>query len=51
MKSETILQPFVPFSDQDYDNYVDGKRREDGTRSFLESRGITLPEGAPDDRP
>jgi beta-phosphoglucomutase family hydrolase len=44
-------QPFVPFSDQDYDNYVDGKRREDGTRSFLESRGITLPEGTPDDRP
>jgi beta-phosphoglucomutase family hydrolase len=24
----------------DYDTYVDGKRREDGVRSFLESRGI-----------
>jgi beta-phosphoglucomutase family hydrolase len=44
-------QPFVPFSGHDYDTYVDGKRREDGTRSFLESRGITLPEGSPDDPP
>jgi beta-phosphoglucomutase family hydrolase len=44
-------QPFVPFSGHDYDTYVDGKRREDGTRSFLEYRGITLPEGSPDDPP
>jgi beta-phosphoglucomutase family hydrolase len=36
---------------KEYDEYVDGKRREDGTRSFLESRGITLPEGSPDDPP
>jgi beta-phosphoglucomutase family hydrolase len=35
----------------DYDEYVDGKPRADGTRSFLESRGITLPEGADDDPP
>jgi HAD superfamily hydrolase (TIGR01509 family) len=28
---------------------VDGKRRQDGTRSFLASRGITLPEGLPSD--
>ena len=28
----------------DYDEYVDGKPRNDGTRSFLESRGIKLPE-------
>ena len=41
----------VPFEDSDYDEYVDGKRREDGVRSFLESRGIDLPEGAPDDPP
>jgi beta-phosphoglucomutase family hydrolase len=40
--------PFDPVAD--YDQYVDGKRREDGTRSFLESRGIELPEGSPDDR-
>ncbi|MWA05033.1 beta-phosphoglucomutase family hydrolase [Actinomadura sp. LD22] len=45
-------EPFVPFDPvKDYGRYVDGKKREDGTRSFLESRGITLPEGAPDDPP
>jgi beta-phosphoglucomutase family hydrolase len=45
-------ESFTPFdADADYDEYVDGKRREDGTRSFLESRGIELPEGAPDDPP
>jgi beta-phosphoglucomutase family hydrolase len=41
--------PFDPVAD--YDNYVDGKPRADGTRSFLESRGIELPEGRPDDPP
>ncbi len=35
----------------DYDEYVDGKPRADGTRSFLASRGIELPEGQPDDPP
>jgi beta-phosphoglucomutase family hydrolase len=44
--------PFVPFDTvADYDRYVDGKPRLDGTRSFLASRGITLPEGTPDDPP
>jgi beta-phosphoglucomutase family hydrolase len=44
--------PFVPFdSHAEYDQYVDGKPRLDGTRSFLESRGINLPEGTPDDPP
>lgn len=43
-------QPFTPFDPvRDYDEYVDGKPRADGTRSFLESRGIELPEGSPDD--
>jgi beta-phosphoglucomutase family hydrolase len=43
---------FVPFdSHHDYDTYVDGKPRLDGTRSFLESRGIHLPDGTPDDPP
>jgi beta-phosphoglucomutase family hydrolase len=42
---------FVPFSAKDYDSYVDGKPRADGTRSFLESRGIHLPEGSPGDPP
>ncbi|WP_030144777.1 beta-phosphoglucomutase family hydrolase [Spirillospora albida] len=44
--------PFVPFDPvKDYAEYVDGKKREDGTRSFLHSRGLVLPEGAPDDPP
>ena len=42
---------FVPFSSHDYDEYVDGRPRLDGTRSFLESRDIHLPEGSPDDKP
>ncbi len=43
---------FVPFDAvADYDTYVDGKPRADGTRSFLQSRGIELPEGSPDDPP
>jgi beta-phosphoglucomutase family hydrolase len=43
---------FVPFDPhQDYDAYVDGKPRLDGTRSFLQSRGICLPAGAPGDPP
>jgi beta-phosphoglucomutase family hydrolase len=41
---------FVPFDvDSDYFTYVDGKKREDGVRSFLDSRDISLPEGEPDD--
>lgn len=35
----------------DYKAYVDGKLRYDGVRSFLESRGIELPEGDPNDPP
>ncbi|CAM5506527.1 Beta-phosphoglucomutase family hydrolase OS=Streptomyces tendae OX=1932 GN=GUR47_04815 PE=4 SV=1 [Streptomyces tendae] len=40
---------FRPFTDSDYDQYVDGRPRADGVRSFLASRGIELPEGSPDD--
>jgi beta-phosphoglucomutase family hydrolase len=48
--SKRTGQPFVPFDPvKDYDEYVDGKPREDGTRSFLASRGIKLPEGSEDD--
>ena len=43
---------FVPFdATEDYDEYVDGKPRADGVRAFLESRGITLPEGGSHDPP
>src|SRR5919202_2936853 len=45
----------VPFHDfdrpTDYDEYVDGKPRLEGVRSFLESRGIQLPMGSPADPP
>ncbi|GAA0970153.1 beta-phosphoglucomutase family hydrolase [Actinocorallia libanotica] len=41
--------PFDPV--KDYQQYVDGRRREDGVRTFLISRGIALPEGSPGDPP
>ena len=40
-----------PYTDADYFQYVDGKPRYDGVRSFLASRGIELPEGDPSDGP
>ena len=40
-----------PFTDRDYEEHVDGKPRYDGVRSFLESRGIELPQGDPGDPP
>jgi beta-phosphoglucomutase family hydrolase len=40
-----------PFSDQDYNDHVDGKPRLDGVRDFLSSRGLDLPEGSADDSP
>jgi beta-phosphoglucomutase family hydrolase len=43
------FEPFDPVTD--YDEYVDGKPRYDGVRSFLAARGIDLPEGTPDDPP
>lgn len=43
---------FVEFdSEADYLQYVDGRPRYDGVRSFLRARGITLPEGDPADAP
>ena len=51
-RAERTGETFTEFDPvRDYGRYVDGKRREDGTRSFLESRGISLPEGDPDDPP
>jgi beta-phosphoglucomutase family hydrolase len=51
-RAERSGEPFVPFGvGTDYLRYVDGRRRADGVRAFLESRGIDLPEGLPDDPP
>jgi beta-phosphoglucomutase family hydrolase len=40
---------FKPFSQEDYLKYVDGKPREEGVKSFVASRKISLPEGKPSD--
>jgi alpha,alpha-trehalase len=40
-----------PFENRDYLRYVDGRPRADGVARFLESRGVSLPMGAPDDSP
>lgn len=51
-RAEKTGEQFVPFDPAaDYRQYVDGKKREDGVRSFLASRGIELPDGNPDDPP
>jgi len=45
-------EPFQEFDrPTDYDEYVDGKPRLEGVRSFLASRGIDLPMGSPSDPP
>ena len=49
-RAKSTGEKFVPFDEAaDYRQYVDGKKREDGVRSFLSSRGIDLPDGSPDD--
>ncbi|MEV0397450.1 HAD family hydrolase [Polymorphospora rubra] len=49
-RSAATGEPFRPFDPgPDYHRYVDGRPRADGVRTFLASRGITLPEGTPDD--
>jgi beta-phosphoglucomutase family hydrolase len=49
-RAQRTGEKFVPFDPvKEYDEYVDGLPREDGTRGFLRSRGIDLPEGGDDD--
>ena len=43
--------PFVPFNRGDYQHLITGRPRLDGVRAFFASRGISLPEGNPDDPP
>jgi beta-phosphoglucomutase family hydrolase len=51
-RAERTGEEFVPFDPlADYGEYVDGKPRYDGVRSFLASRGIELPEGEGEDPP
>src|ERR1700755_1865296 len=49
-RAERTGDKFVPFdAGADYRKYVDGKKREDGVRPFLDRRGIEIPDGDPDD--
>jgi beta-phosphoglucomutase family hydrolase len=51
-RAEQTGEPFRPYDPHDdYTRYVDGRPRADGVRTFLASRGITLPDGNPDDPP
>ncbi len=43
-RSMSDEQAPAPYTDQDYYDYVDGKPRYDGVRSFLESRGFETPD-------
>ena len=48
-RADATGEPFVPFADEDYVRYVDGRSRYDGVQGFLTSRGIVLPRGEPGD--
>jgi beta-phosphoglucomutase family hydrolase len=39
-RAERTGEEFEPFEDSDYEQYVDGRPRIDGVRTFLEARGI-----------
>jgi trehalose 6-phosphate phosphatase len=49
-RARQLREPLVPFNIvTDYAHYVDGRPRLDGIRSFLQSRGIDIPEGTAND--
>ena len=54
-RSHGLFAPFNSLAafdvDTDYPKYIHGRPRLDGVRTFLASRGISLPEGAPGDPP
>lgn len=51
-RSARTGEPFQPFDPGDeYNRYVDGRRRADGIRTFLAARGISIPTGSPEDPP
>ena len=43
--------PFAEFTEHDYLEYVDGKPRYKGAKSFFDSRGVELDMGDPSDTP
>jgi beta-phosphoglucomutase family hydrolase len=51
-RAKSTGEKFVPFDAvADYDRYVDGRPRYEGVQTFLQARGISLPQGQPDDPP
>lgn len=46
-----VPRGLAPFSESDYLEFVDGRPRFDGVRSFLASRDVVLPDGDPADAP
>lgn len=51
-RAERFGRPFVAFDPKlDYSNNLAGRPRVAGLRAFLDSRGISLPEGEPSDPP
>lgn len=50
-RAERLDEAFRPFERDDYHRFVDGMPRYDGVRRFLESRGVQLDEGGPEDPP
>lgn len=51
-RAERGAETFRPFdAEADYYRYVDGKPRYEGAQSFLESRGVRIARGAPEDSP
>ena len=53
MFSDYLVAPVVeePYTESDYFDYIDGKPRYDGVRSFLASRGIDAARRRPERRP
>ena len=52
VQAERTGTSFRPFDiDADYRRYVDGRPRCDGVATFLDSRGLHLPQGSEDDPP
>jgi trehalose 6-phosphate phosphatase len=52
LREQRGQEPFVEFTKgKDYRLYVDGRPRYDGVRTFLDSRGITIPFGNKSDSP
>lgn len=48
-RSAETGEPFRPYTGEDYLWHVEGRPRPEGVAAFLQSRGISLAEGEPDD--